>query len=140
MSAPAPSGRILGIDYGSRRVGLAVSDALRLTAHALDVVPRHQALARITELAENLGVAEVVVGLPTALSGNEGMAAVAARAFAGDIEAATGLTVTLIDERFSTVTAEKVMLAAGTKRRARRQSIDKVAAAVILQAFLDRSS
>jgi putative Holliday junction resolvase len=139
VTARTPSGRVLGIDHGSRRVGVAVSDVLRMTAHALEVVPRHQAISRITEITENLGVEEIVVGLPTSLSGNEGMAAVAARAFATEIEKATGLPVNLIDERFSTVTAEKAMLAAGSKRRDRRQSLDKVAAAVILQAFLDRS-
>lgn len=139
MTARATSGRVLGIDHGSRRIGVAVSDALRMTAHALEVVPRHQAVSRISEITESLDVAEIVMGLPTSLSGTEGAAAVAARAFASEIESATGLPVTMVDERFSTVTAEKVMLAAGSKRRARRQSLDKVAAAVILQAFLDRS-
>lgn len=116
-----------------------MSDALRMTAHALEVVPRHQAISRISEITESLGVEVIVVGLPTSLSGNEGMAAIAARAFAAEIAKATGLPVNLVDERFSTVTAEKAMLAAGSKRRDRRQSLDKVAAAVILQAFLDRS-
>ena len=134
------SGRVLGLDHGSRRVGVAVSDALRLTAHALEVVPRHLAVSRVAELVEELGINQVVVGLPTSLSGVEGAAAAAARRFAADVAAATGRDVVLIDERYSTVTAEKTMLAAGSKRRARRQSLDKVAAAIILQSFLDRPS
>lgn len=121
-------------------MGVAVSDALRLTAHALEVVPRHLAVSRVAELVEELAINRVVVGLPTSLSGDEGAAASAARGFAADIRAATGLDVVLIDERYSTVTAEKTMLAAGSKRRARRQSLDKVAAAIILQSFLDRPS
>jgi putative Holliday junction resolvase len=119
---------------------VAVSDALRLTARALEVVPRHLAISRVAELVEELAINRIVVGLPTSLSGDEGAAASAARGFAADIAAATGLDVVLIDERYSTVTAEKTMLAAGSKRRARRQSLDKVAAAIILQSFLDRPS
>lgn len=140
MTTEARSGRVLGLDHGSRRVGVAVSDALRLTAHALEVVPRHLAISRVAELVEELAINRIVVGLPTSLSGDEGAAASAARGFAADIAAATGLDVVLIDERYSTVTAEKTMLAAGSKRRARRQSLDKVAAAIILQSFLDRPS
>lgn len=111
-----------------------------MTAHALEVVPRHLAVTRVAELVEELGVKQVVVGLPTSLSGVEGAAAESARRFAADIAEATGVEVMLIDERYSTVTAEKAMLAAGSKRRARRQSLDKVAAAIILQSFLDRPS
>jgi putative Holliday junction resolvase len=140
VTTEARSGRVLGLDHGSRRVGVAVSDELRLTAHALEVVPRHLAVSRVAELVEELGIKQVVVGLPTSLSGVEGLAAVAARGFAADIAAATRLDVVLIDERYSTVTAEKTMLAAGSKRRARRESLDKVAAAIILQSFLDRPS
>jgi putative holliday junction resolvase len=138
VTTEARSGRVLGLDYGSRRVGVAVSDALRLTAHALEVVPRHLAVSRVAELVEELGINQIVVGLPTSLSGLEGSAAAAARDFAADIAATTGLDVVLIDERYSTVTAEKTMLAAGSKRRARRESLDKVAATIILQSFLDR--
>jgi putative Holliday junction resolvase len=140
VTTEARPGRVLGLDHGSRRVGVAVSDALRLTARALEVVPRHLAISRVAELVDELAINRIVVGLPTSLSGDEGAAASAARGFAADIAAATGLDVVLIDERYSTVTAEKTMLAAGSKRRARRQSLDKVAAAIILQSFLDRPS
>ncbi len=136
-SGPRP-GRVLGLDHGSRRVGIAVSDALRITAQPLEVVARVTAVARIAEIVADYGIEEIVVGLPTSLSGSEGPPAAAARAFGGEIALATGIQVGYVDERFTTVTAEKVMLQAGAKRRVRRDSVDKVAAAIILQAFLDR--
>ena len=131
-------GRVLGLDHGSARVGVAVSDALRITAQPLEVVARPGAVARIAELVAAYEIEEIVVGLPTSLNGTEGPPASAARAFGGEIALATGIEVTYVDERFTTVTAEKVMLEAGARRRVRRDSLDKVAAAIILQAFLDR--
>lgn len=131
-------GRVLGLDHGSARVGVAVSDALRITAQPLEVVARPRAIARIAEIVAEYEIKEIVVGLPTSLNGTEGPPASAARAFGGEIAQATGIDVTYVDERFTTVTAEKVMLEAGAKRRVRRDSLDKVAAAIILQAFLDR--
>jgi putative holliday junction resolvase len=131
-------GRVLGLDHGSRRVGVAVSDALRITAQPLEVVPRTRAINRVKEIVDEYGIAEIVVGLPTSLNGNEGPPAAAARAFGDEIALATGMEVAYVDERFTTVTAEKVMLEAGAKRQVRRDSLDKVAAAIILQTFLDR--
>jgi putative Holliday junction resolvase len=131
-------GRVLGLDHGSRRVGVAVSDALRITAQPLEVVPRTRAINRVKEIVDEYGIAEIVVGLPTSLTGNEGPPAAAARAFGDEIALATGMEVAYVDERFTTVTAEKVMLEAGAKRQVRRDSLDKVAAAIILQTFLDR--
>jgi putative Holliday junction resolvase len=131
-------GRVLGLDHGSRRVGVAVSDALRITAQPLEVVPRTRAVNRVKEIVDEYEIAEIVVGLPTSLNGNEGPPAAAARAFGDEIALATGMEVAYVDERFTTVTAEKVMLEAGAKRQVRRDSLDKVAAAIILQTFLDR--
>lgn len=132
-------GRVLGLDHGSRRVGLAVSDALRITAQPLEVVARARAVTRVKEIMAEYQIKEIVVGLPTSLNGSEGPPAVAARDFGAEIALATGIEVTFVDERFTTVTAEKAMLEAGAKRQVRRESLDKVAAAIILQAFLDRS-
>ena len=132
--------RVLGLDHGTRRVGIAVSDALRITAQPLEVVGRAKAVTRVTEIVGEYGVGEIVIGLPTSLQGGEGPPAAAARHFGQEVAAATGIDVTYVDERFSTVTAEKAMLQAGAKRQARRESLDKVAAAIILQAFLDRPS
>jgi len=134
----ARRGRVLGLDHGSRRVGIAVSDALRITAQPLEVVARARSVTRIAEIVAEYEVQGIVVGLPTSLNGIEGPPAAAARAFGGEVALATGIDVSYVDERFTTVTAEKVMLQAGAKRQVRRESLDKVAAAIILQAFLDR--
>lgn len=139
MTDDGRAGRVLGLDYGSRRVGVAVSDPLRITAGALEVVDRERAVTRVTELVDELEVTRIVLGFPRSLAGGEGPAAAAVRRFAAEIEAATGLSVTLVDERFSTVSAERSMREAGAKRRTRRESLDKVAAAIILQGFLDHS-
>ena len=131
-------GRVLGLDYGHKRVGVAISDELGIAAHALKVVPRREATARVAELVEEYGVNEIVIGLPTTLAGEEGQSAKAARQFGSEIEEATGLAVRWVDEWFSTHTAERVMLEAGVRRQVRRGNLDKVAATVILQSFLDR--
>jgi putative Holliday junction resolvase len=134
----ARPGRVLGLDHGSRRVGVAVSDALRITAQPLEVIARGKAVGRVAEIVAEYEIEEIVVGLPTSLNGTEGLPASSARGFGAEIALATGIEVRYVDERFTTVTAEKVMLEAGAKRRVRRDSLDKVAAAIILQAFLDR--
>lgn len=130
---------MLGLDHGSHRVGLAMSDPLRITAQPLEVVARAAAVARIKDLVLEYQIVEIVVGLPISLDGAQGGPADAARRFGAEVAAATGIDVTYLDERFTTVTAEKVMLEAGARRRVRRENIDKVAAAIILRAFLDRS-
>jgi putative Holliday junction resolvase len=131
--------RILGLDYGTRRIGVAVSDPLGLTAGPLDVIDATvpDLDDRLRNLAEDLGVELIVVGLPIGLDGREGPAAGSARRFAERVAAATGLPVEVYDERFSTVTAERVLLEAGMRRERRREARDRVAAAVFLQAYLD---
>jgi putative Holliday junction resolvase len=131
-------GRALGLDFGHKRVGVAISDELWMAAHALVVLPRREAPARVADLVDDYGVTEIVIGLPTSLSGQEGESARAARQFGREIEEATGLTITWVDERFTSKDAERVMLETGARRRVRRTNLDKVAAAVILQSFLDR--
>jgi putative Holliday junction resolvase len=131
--------RILGLDYGTRRIGVAVSDPLGLTAGPLDVIDATvpDLDDRLRNLAEDLGVELIVVGLPIGLDGREGPAAGSARRFAERVAAATGLPVEVYDERFSTVTAERVLLEAGMRRERRKEARDRVAAAVFLQAYLD---
>ncbi|MDP3984298.1 MAG: Holliday junction resolvase RuvX [Acidimicrobiia bacterium] len=131
-------GRVLGLDHGSKRVGVAITDPLRITAQALEVVPRPQAVNRIAQLVVQYDVAEIVIGLPVGLSGREGASAEQARSFGARIGSVTGVPISFVDERFSTATAEQAMLAAGVKRARRRQAVDKVAATVILRTFLDR--
>lgn len=130
--------RVLAVDPGTIRVGLAVSDPLGITAQPLEVVPASAAVERIRVLAEELDVGLVVVGLPVTEKGEEGPAALAAREMAARIAEATGLEVTTLDERYTSRMAESLMVEAGVRRRRRRQGVDKVAAAVLLRAYLDR--
>jgi putative Holliday junction resolvase len=131
-------GRVLGLDYGTRRIGVALSDPLGITAGPLAVLdttkdPRRQ----LQRLVAEHDVDVVVVGLPVGLDGREGAAAEAARRFAAEIAPAVGVPVELYDERFSTVTAERSLIEAGMRRERRRETRDRVAAAVFLQAYLD---
>jgi putative holliday junction resolvase len=131
--------RVLGLDPGTRRVGVAVSDPLGITAQPRVVLdagdPR--LMEQIAGLAAELGVERVVVGLPVSLNGTEGPSALAAREFAAAVGEATGLPVELADERFTSVSAERVLVQAGLSGRRRRAVRDRVAAAVMLQAYLD---
>ena len=132
-------GRVLGIDYGTQRLGLALSDALRIAANPLEVLPADgAAVKRIAELVREREVDHVVVGLPIGLNGREGDAAARARRLAGEIAAEVDVEVEMSDERFTTKTAEEALLAANVRRADRKQVIDKVAAAVMLQHWLDR--
>lgn len=129
--------RYLGVDYGTKRVGLAISDGLGLTAHPLQVVARPAVVKRVQELHAEYTVTTVVVGLPTGLAGQEGASAAGARALGDELSAATGIPVEYLDERFTSRLAEKALLQSGMKRRERRETVDKVAAAIILQDYLD---
>lgn len=130
-------GRVLAVDPGSVRVGLAISDPLRITAQPLDVVPAERAVDEIVRICDDFGVEEIIVGLPTTESGTEGESAARARNLAAALEEKTGIQVTPIDERYTTRMAEQVLVDAGLRRRRRRQTIDKVAAAVLLRGYLD---
>ncbi len=129
--------RVLGVDYGAKRVGLAVSDPLGLSARPLSVVPRSSAVVNVMNLVKELDVGTIVVGLPTGLSGGEGTSASEARKLADELGTATGVDVVLLDERFTSRMAEEKLVQTGMKRRERRQKVDKVAAAIILQDYLD---
>ena len=130
--------RVLAVDPGKVRVGLAVSDPLGITAQPLEVVPAADALNRISELVDELGVEQIIVGLPITERGDEGESARAARRMAGKIAESTGLDVVTVDERYTSRMAESLMIGAGVRRRRRREGVDKVAAAVLLRAYLDR--
>jgi putative Holliday junction resolvase len=131
--------RALGIDLGSKRIGVAVADSAGTLATPYEVVARTGDRARdhrrIAELAQETEAEQLVVGLPLSLDGSEGPAAQAARAEVDELRAATGLPVTTWDERLTTVTADQQL--AHLDGRARRAVVDKVAAAVMLQAWLD---
>jgi putative holliday junction resolvase len=131
------SGRVLAVDPGTVRVGLAVSDPLGITAQPLEVVDAGEAVSRIVEICAELGVDEVIVGLPTTEAGEHGESARMAEALAEEIAAATGLPVSTVDERYTSRMAETLMVDAGVRRRKRRGAVDKVAAAVLLRGYLD---
>jgi putative Holliday junction resolvase len=132
--------RVLGIDLGSRRIGVAVSDGLGLTAQPRATIARHGGTRDIDAIAaavKDVDADRIVLGLPLDCEGQEGPAAQRARNFGDKLRAALHLPVELIDESFSTVEAEAVLLAADVSRARRKQVVDKMAAAVILQRWLD---
>lgn len=129
--------RYLGVDCGTKRVGVAISDAAGILASPLEVVSRAEAVDRLAVLAAEHAVGGLVVGLPTSLSGEEGSSAEDARRFGAELAAATGLPVIFVDERFTSRIAEEAMIESGVRRRERRKGLDKAAAALLLQGFLD---
>jgi putative holliday junction resolvase len=135
------SGRVLALDVGSRRLGVAVSDPTGTVASPLVTLPRRTPAddaAALGELAAEHEAATLVVGLPRTLPGGEGPAARAVRAYVKELGAhLPGLRVELVDERLSTVAAERAMIAGGVRRADRRAAVDQVAASLFLQVWLD---
>jgi putative Holliday junction resolvase len=133
--------RVIGVDVGSKTLGLALSDTTRKIASALVTLRRSKLaadLGRLLDLAGEHGVGGFVVGLPLNMDGTEGPRAQATRAFVRHLAKLTALPVLCWDERLSTAAAERVLLEADTSRRRRAAVVDKVAATVILQSALDR--
>lgn len=133
-------GRFLGLDPGERRIGVAVSDTSGTIATPVEFIDRkavnHE--ERIKALCAEWEINEIVIGIPIGLDGSEGFAALQSRDFGERVETVTGLPVAFQDERFTTVTAEEALLEGGVKRKSRTGKRDQVAAAVMLQSFLDR--
>lgn len=133
--------RALGIDLGSKRIGIALANSDGTVATPYDVVARSGDRARdhraIAALAEEAGAVALVVGLPLSLDGSVGPAASSALAEADELAEATGLPVEMWDERLTTVSADRDLMAMDMKAGARRRVVDQVAAAVMLQAWLD---
>lgn len=138
--------RIMGLDFGAKTVGVAVSDSLLLTAQGVEIIRRkeenklRQTLARIEELITEYEVTEIVLGLPKNMNATEGVRVELTKEFKDKLERRTGLPVTMWDERLTTVAADKIMMEAGVRRENRREYVDKIAAALILQGYLDRKS
>ena len=135
--------RILGLDFGTKTVGVAVSDELLLTAQAVETIWREkpgklrQTLARIEELANSYGVEKIVLGLPKNMNDTEGERCEKTREFKELLEKRTGLEVILWDERLTTVAANDAMIEMGIRRENRKEYIDQIAAIFILQGYLD---
>ena len=132
--------RILALDLGEKRIGVALSDALGLTAQGLTVLSRQDLkrdLEQIIALAEKHAVQEIVIGLPRHMDGRLGEGAKDVVLWTRELEERLGLPVHHVDERLTTLQAERVLLEADVSRRKRRQVVDKMAAMLILQGFLD---
>ncbi|MEM1345242.1 MAG: Holliday junction resolvase RuvX [Pseudomonadota bacterium] len=134
-------GPLIGLDLGTKTIGVAISDGLRLSATALETVRRKKFTLdaeRLASLTTHRGVVAVVLGLPRNMDGSEGPRAQSTRAFARNLGAHLALPIAFWDERLSTVAAERALLAADSSRKRRAEVIDAVAAAYILQGALDR--
>lgn len=134
--------RILGLDIGHKRIGVALSDPLGITAQGLTVIEydsESAALDRLDEICREHSVALIVAGLPLHLDGGRGETAVEVERFAGAVGVRTGLPLEFVDERLTTKAAERTLLSANVKRKARREVRDKVAAVLILETFLHSS-
>jgi putative Holliday junction resolvase len=134
------SGRILCLDLGEKRIGVALSDETRTIARSYLVFERSSRandFKRIAGIAEQKGVSLVIVGLPTLADGGEGEKAAWARDYAFDLAGSIGIQVELWDESYSTVDAQENLRLRGTSRRRKKELIDAVAAAFILQSYLD---
>jgi putative Holliday junction resolvase len=137
----AHEGRILGLDLGSKRIGLALSDpefAIALPEGTLERKGLARDLAALGKLVQERDVKRIVVGLPIHMNGSRGPEAVAAEAFARQLAEATGLPVDLQDERWTTLEAHRALRATGHDARARRGYVDAVAASLLLRAYLER--
>ena len=136
--------RIMGLDFGSKTVGVAISDSLLLTAQGIEIVRRQsptklrQTLARIETLIAEYEVEQIVLGYPKNMNNTEGERCQKTLEFKEMLERRTGLSVILWDERLTTVEADRTMIEGGIRREERREYVDKLAAVFILQGYLDR--
>ncbi len=138
--------RTLGLDFGSKTCGVAISDPLYITAQGLEIIrrdkPTHlrQTLARIEEIIQEYEIDEIVLGYPKNMNDTEGERVERTMEFKEKLERRTGLSVTLWDERLTTVAADRLMMEAGIRREHRKDYVDQIAATFILQGYLDRKN
>ncbi|MFR5602484.1 MAG: Holliday junction resolvase RuvX [Lachnospiraceae bacterium] len=135
--------RIMGLDFGSRTVGVAVSDALKITAQPLETIVRkeenklRQTLSRIEHLVKEYEIETIVLGYPKNMNNSEGERVEKTKAFQEALERRCGLPVILWDERLTTIAANRVLMESGVRRENRKEVIDQIAASLILQGYLD---
>ena len=138
--------RIMGLDFGSRTTGVAVSDPLGITAQGVETIVRkdenklRQTCARIEELIKEYEIEEIVLGYPKNMNNTAGERAEKTEAFKAMLERRTGKPVILWDERLTTIAAERVLMESGVRRGNRKSVVDKIAAVLILQGYLDSRS
>lgn len=137
--------RIMGLDFGSKTVGVAVSDGLGLTAQGVEIIRREsesklrRTLARIQELIEEYSVTKIVLGFPKNMNNTVGDRGEKSLAFRETLEKRTGLPVEMWDERMTTVSANRILMEAKVRREKRKDYVDQIAAVYILQGYLDRN-
>ena len=134
------NGRVLALDLGKRRIGLALSDELGITAQGLETLERsniREDLARLAQLASDKNVTLILMGNPLHMSGREGRQTEYTRDFAERLHAATGLPVEFRDERLTTVEAERVLRQSGISIQKRAKAVDRLAAVILLESYLD---
>ena len=135
--------RILGLDFGSKTIGVAVCDPFGWTAQGLEIIRREEennlkkSIARISELCREYAVESIVLGLPKNMNNTEGERCEKTKEFKEMLERRTGLNVILWDERLTTVSADKHMMESGIRREDRKKFVDEIAAVFILQGYLD---
>lgn len=135
--------RIMGLDFGSKTVGVAVCDPLGITAQTVETITRasenkmRQTLARIVQLIGEYEIERIVLGYPKNMNNTVGERGEKTQEFKVALERRTGLEVILWDERLTTVAAERVLIESGVRRENRKKSVDQIAAAMILQGYLD---
>ena len=138
--------RVMGLDYGSKTVGVALSDTLLLTAQGLEIIRREredklrQTLARLDAISKEYEVDRIVLGYPKNMNNTEGVRCEETRAFQEMLEKRTGLPVILWDERLSTVEADRTMKEGRIRREERKEYVDMLAAVFILQSYLDKEN
>ena len=133
-------GRILALDVGDKRIGLAVSDPMRMIANPLETLFRttlNKDMAHILEVIQQKEVDLIVCGMPVSMAAKETEQTIKTKAFVDELSKRTPLPIKLIDERLTTSSAERVLIQGGVRREDRKQVIDKVAATIILQNYLD---
>ena len=134
--------RILAIDHGTKRVGVAISDETATIAQPLEFIPAQPAanlLSRIAELVTQRSVHEIVVGLPRNMNGTFGPAADSVREFVATLQQAVTVPVKTWDERLTSVQANRFLIDSGVRREKRKEKVDQTAAAILLQSYLDRA-
>ena len=135
--------RVMGLDYGDKTVGVAISDELLVTAQPIETIERERAnklrktYQRLEALINEYSVEKIVIGRPLNMNGTEGERVETTRAFADELSRRTGLDIIEVDERLTTVEANRILEETGVAHSSRKDYIDKMAAAIILQSYLD---
>ncbi len=135
--------KILSLDIGTVRIGIATSDIMEIIASAYEVYKRKslkEDVLHIAELVTELSVGEVVIGLPLKMDGSEGQSVEMARLFGDELAKHVNVPIIYQDERLSTVTAQKILIESGMRREKRKNKVDAIAATIILQTYLDKKS